>query len=107
MTPKDFTELWETMCKAEAEILGTKGIEYTKAGEDRLINFKEIGSGIDVDPRKVWLIYFMKHIYAIITYIKKGYTYSDETIEGRFHDARNYLALGLALIKDLEIKKSQ
>jgi len=95
MVEKDFIFLLDQMEKTEHEIMSTKGMEYT-AGDlekDRLANFYRIGSELNIDPKMVLWVYLKKHIDSIICYIKQGKEYSDEKIEGRIHDARNYLVL--------------
>lgn len=89
------------MQKEEYQILITKGKEYTQDGDDRLKNFKVLAEELGIDPLIVWFIYFKKHIDSIASYIKHGrVVFSDENIEGRFADARNYLVLGRGIIDD-------
>lgn len=100
MKSEQFLELLETMEKEEKEILLCKGKEYARDDykDDVLSNFKRIAKALEVDPIKVWAVYFMKHIDAILNFVNTGRTASDETIKGRFADARNYLALGFGLV---------
>ena len=48
---------------------------------------------------QAWGVYWLKHVFAIETYVKFGGVKSEE-IEGRFVDLINYCYLGLALIQD-------
>lgn len=95
MLEKDFIELLDQMEKTEHEIMSTKGMEYTAGdlAKDRLSNFYRLGTELGIDPKLVLWIYLKKHLDSIVCYIKQGKEYSDEKIEGRIHDARNYLVL--------------
>ena len=99
MTTQDFETFLAELEKSEHKILLSKGKEYTIGADDRLANFKTHAKSLGLDPLQVWAIYFSKHIDSIMNYVKERKVHS-EPIEGRFMDARNYLALGLALIKD-------
>ena len=84
-------------------ILTVKGADYTGGShahdpKSRLANFYKNAERLGITPFQSWANYFFKHIDAIETYIKKGAVES-EPIEGRFHDAVNYLLLGYMLIK--------
>ena len=102
MIEKEFTKLFKEMQKAEEDLMFSKGVEYTQGdfAKDRLANFYRPGKELDLDPKKICWIYLKKHLDSIVCYIKNNKTYSNETIEGRIHDARNYLALLLAIIKE-------
>lgn len=89
------------MMKKEVEILDTKGREYARDeyGDDVLANFKRKAKTFNVDLLKVWGIDFEKHVDAILNFVRTGQVLS-ESIASRFHDARNYLILGMALIQE-------
>lgn len=99
MNRDEFRKLVTENQKMESELLECKGAEYAK-DSDVLSNFKEIGELVSLPPLHIWSVYFMKHIYAILSYVREGETRSTESIESRFQDARNYLLLGLGLIKE-------
>lgn len=105
MTPQDFDLLLGRLVNDEVDILSSKGHDYTDNGEgnedeDRLFNFKEVGKRLGISPLLVWGIYWTKHNNAIEKFIRTG-AVASEPIEERIKDARNYLALGAALIEDL------
>lgn len=97
---------FEALCKEqysiEKRLMETKGAEYTLENQDVLANFKQNGAELGVDPLLVWGIYMNKHISSIKHYLKNRSVKSTESIDSRFTDARNYLLLGLALIKEGE-----
>lgn len=98
MTRKDFSDLVESTYEECTEIIRAKGVDYTKSSEDALANFKETGKDIGIDPLQVWYIFAQKHWQAIANYVKTGGQSESEPIEGRIHDAINYLLLGKGLI---------
>ena len=95
MLEKDFLEMLQNMEDDEHHIMGTKGMEYTQGDlkTDRLSNFYRIAEELKIDPKMVLWVYLKKHLDSIACYIKNGKEYSEEKIEGRIHDARNYLVL--------------
>lgn len=99
MTNEQFMTLLAEMVIEERNVLGAKGHDYTQGNADRLLNFKRLAAAFGCSPLLVWAIYLEKHLDAIRTYVMTGGVTS-EPIEGRITDARNYLALGRALIED-------
>ena len=102
MLGKDFEILLAKMEEEEHRILGTKGIEYTQNDyeKDRLANFYRLGNELGIDPKMICWVYLKKHIDSIVCYIKQGKEFSEESIEGRIHDARNYLVLLNGIIQE-------
>ena len=101
MLEKDFIDMLGSMEEKEHSIMGTKGMEYTQGDleKDRLANFYRLGKELDVDPKMICWVYLKKHLDSIVCYIKNNKEYSEEKIEGRIHDARNYLVLLQGIIK--------
>lgn len=96
-------EIFQKMVNVEKELLDKKGHEYA-ADHDALANFKskiEIG----VSPLQVAMIFMDKHYSSIKSYVKLGHELSDESIEGRIHDMRNYLALLYMLVQEHKASK--
>lgn len=104
MNIQRFTEIVVAARKRQDELLLKKGADYTRHDPDRLANFKTVAAGLGMKPEQVWAIYFMKHIDAIMAYVKTGKAES-EAISGRTDDAINYLLLFEALIEDLAKEK--
>lgn len=97
-----FFKMLKEMQKEELSVMISKGKEYTVSSDDKLANFKSIADRLNITPEIVCMCYLLKHMDSIRNYILTGKTYSDESIEGRILDARNYLPLLLAIIKDQE-----
>lgn len=70
-----------------------KGEEYTVSNEDKFKNFKSVGERMSLKAEEVCLIYLLKHMDSIRNYVLTGSEVSEEPIEGRIQDARNYLLL--------------
>lgn len=102
MEEKEFLELQNRMETNEHNIMGTKGIEYTQGDlkTDRLANFYRIAKELGQSPMLVCYIYLKKHLDSITCFVKNGREYTDEKIEGRINDARNYLILLNAIIQE-------
>lgn len=101
MTKKHFNQFVKQFHREQEKLLLTKGHDYTMGNDDRLLNFKEVASLTGMTPLQVWSVYWLKHIFAICTYVKYGKV-SSEGIESRFLDEANYNLLGLALIQDIK-----
>ena len=75
-----------------------KAGEYT-AGQDRLLNFKQVAEFLSQRPAEVALAYLLKHIQSVALAVqskKYAWTWETESGEGlkqRIADARNYLCL--------------
>lgn len=102
MQEKEFVELMDSMEKTEHDIMGVKGMEYTQGDlkTDRLANFYRIAKEINCDPKLVCYIYLKKHLDSIACFVKNNQEYSEEKIDGRINDARNYLVLLNAIIQE-------
>ena len=100
--------LFKAMVKEESDLLNNKGREYA-SDNDALDNFKSQAKEMGVDPLVVLSIFMNKHYRSIQSYIRNGRkTKSNESIEGRIADLRNYAFLAACLIKDTpseEVKK--
>ena len=113
MKEKEFVEMLGRMEEEEHRIMGTKGMEYTQGNlyNDRLSNFYRIAGELSIDPKIVLWVYLKKHLDSIACFIKQGKEYSEEKIEGRIHDARNYLVLLNGIIQqqknDKELRQEE
>lgn len=96
-------EIFQRIVNVEKDLLDKKGHEYA-ADEDCLANFRsklEIG----VSPLQVAMILMDKHYSSIKSYVKLGHELSEESVEGRIHDMRNYLALFYMLVQEHKASK--
>jgi len=100
MTNDEFYQILKKMVLEEEDIMVKKGHEYCEGNDDKLHNFKDVAERTGLTPIQVWQVYFLKHISSITNYVKDGVEASNEPIEGRIMDARNYLALLRGLIEE-------
>ena len=100
MLVKDFFNLADKMHIKEMRLMKDKGKEYTVNDTDKLKNFKSIAERLKTFPEFILLVYLLKHMDSIRNYILDGTEACDEPIEGRIIDARNYLLLLGAMIKE-------
>lgn len=103
MTKKKFNKFLKQFHSSQEKLLISKGHDYTQGSDDRFLNFKEVASLTGMTPLQVWAVYWMKHVFAICTYVKFGEVKS-EGIEGRFLDEANYNVLGAALLSEYNKK---
>lgn len=100
MKVNNFFTFAEKQFAIEMKIMKEKGEEYTRSDADKLKNFKAIAEDLGLTPIQVCMVYLKKHDMSIDNYVKTGAVVSDEPIDGRIHDSRNYKLLLLALIKE-------
>lgn len=99
----------DEMCK-KIEKIFVKILKTHKEGqkeyaeiEDVFSNFKKIGKNVNVSKEKVLLVYLLKHIDGISSYID-GHEMQREDIRGRITDALVYLCLLWGMIDESEQK---
>src|SRR3990172_9547854 len=105
MTTEEFNHFFGDFMGECRKIHATKGKEYSGNG-DRLANFKRLAARLTAPPETVCLIYGTKHLDALASLTEHIETEKrlppsiSEPIEGRFHDAVNYLVLLAALCEE-------
>lgn len=90
-----FTELWNELIDQSAKVFSQKNADYADAG-DVLANIKGAAQQLGLSPEQVALVYFHKHIQAL-TKGMLGQELQSESLEERFVDAENFLAILWAL----------
>ena len=105
MLVKDFFKWARNESKVELDLMEKKGIEYTVSDDDKLANFKSIGERLKCKPEFVAMVYLLKHMDSVRNYVLQGTEASNEPIEGRLRDIRNYCLLLGALIKERKEEK--
>ena len=99
MTNNQFTKFIKNFRRKQDELISRKGHDYTIGNKDRLFNFKFVAELIGITPAQVAAVYWLKHILAILTYVKFGKVESED-IDSRFFDESNYNALMRAVFYD-------
>lgn len=99
MTHEQFIKFQDQLHKEIYDIGDTKGKEYAHSN-DRFANFRRLADQLNLKDYQVGWVYATKHIDSIISYIKEGKIFSEESIRGRFKDAILYFELILAMIEE-------
>ncbi len=104
---KDQQDLFKAVIKEEMELLTKKGAEYASEA-DSLDNFKRQAEELGLSPFQVLSVLMNKHYRSVQSFVRNGgKTSSNEPIEGRLNDLRNYAFLALCLLKDMEASESK
>ena len=109
MTNDAFHQMVEEATKARLDMAMQKGREYANEQEDRNFNFKIIATLLGIEPETVAMVYKLKHILSMCTYIKDLEQGKPrelvEPIEGRIDDDQNYSDLLRGIIRDRDTGK--
>ena len=100
MTQQDYDLCAEQLLNLASAIAISKRPGYTRGDVDVLNNFKRSGATAKITAKQAWVVYFMKHIDAIVTHMADPALPVSESMDGRFADAVNYLKLGWALLQE-------
>ena len=94
MSPKDFNELVERRFKLAREVLTTKGIEYSTAG-DKLHNFKRAAAMDGETPEEALWGMLKKHLVSVMDAIEKidRFGVTQAWIDEKLGDCQNYFIL--------------
>jgi len=98
MLVEDFFVWAKEEFDTEMTLMRDKGKEYTVSDADKLKNFKSIGERMKCKPEFVAMVYLLMD--SVRNYVLDGIEASNESIEGRLRDIRNYCLLVGALIKE-------
>tara|TARA_R100000808_G_C2154259_1_gene165137 strand:- start:6564 stop:6869 length:306 start_codon:yes stop_codon:yes gene_type:complete len=73
--------------------------EYAREKKNAFANFERIGNNLSIDRQKVLLVYLLKHIDGICSYVD-GHKSQRENVRGRITDAIVYLCLLWGMIDE-------
>jgi hypothetical protein len=95
----DFYSIVQDVLEDCITIMREKGDAYAGEGQDKFANFNRLADKLGLDMKKIWQVYFQKHIDAIESFLREEY-HDPEPIEGRIKDAINYLLILYGMIKE-------
>ena len=75
--------------------------EYARKSSNAFANFERIGINLNINKEKVLLVYLLKHIDGICSYVD-GYKSQREDVRGRITDTIVYLCLLWGMIDNNE-----
>ena len=78
--------------------------EYARQNNNAFANFERIGNNLNIAKEEVLLVYLLKHIDGICSYIQ-GHRSQREDVRGRITDIIVYLCLLWGMIDDNDAAK--
>jgi len=94
MTNEEFAKVVAELDAACQTLLDKKGADYTK-NDNRLDNFEVVAAllqGAPMDRITVCAVYLLKQVISLCRYVRER-TLESESLDSRFQDVRNYIAL--------------
>ena len=90
-----YFEVFGNFTEQMAEIMTGKSHDYAagQQNKDPLFNFREIAQllhNAPITPYTIAMVYFLKHVFSLITFTKTGQQESGEGLTGRHIDVANY-----------------
>ena len=73
--------------------------EYARKQSNAFANFERVGENLNISREEVLLVYLLKHIDGICSYVK-GHKSQREDVRGRLTDAIVYLCLLWGMIEN-------
>ncbi len=73
--------------------------EYARKQSNAFANFERVGENLSLNKKEVLLVYLLKHIDGICSYVK-GHKSQREDIRGRLTDAIVYLCLLWGMVEE-------
>ena len=101
MTKQGMVEVMARLQGEEKIARGAGQQEYAQDDSNAFANFERVAAATDTTREKVLLVYLLKHIDGISSYVK-GHRSQRESIRGRITDARVYLALLAGMVEEDE-----
>lgn len=73
--------------------------EYARKSLNAFANFERVGDNLGIDKKEVLLVYLLKHIDGICSYVK-GHKSQREDVRGRITDVIVYLCLLWGMVEE-------
>lgn len=99
MTRDERLKIVEDTVKRCMDIMGSKGIEYSRGEVDVNSNFKRVGEAVGIDALVICYIYMAKHWDSLASYVKTR-DGGSEGIQSRLDDMHNYLFIFESLLHE-------
>ena len=98
MTQKQMEKLIQTIFLQIQKTREAGQREYARKQNNAFANFERIAENLNLDRKEVLLVYMLKHIDGISSYIK-GHKSQREDVRGRITDTIVYLCLLWGMIE--------
>ena len=92
MTQKQMEVLMNSIFNTIQETREAGQKEYARKTKNAFANFERVGENLNIDRKKVLLVYLLKHIDGICAYVD-GHKSQREDVTGRITDVIVYLCL--------------
>jgi len=99
MTQKEMKLTMEEIFKEIQRTREAGQKEYARENSNAFANFERIGNNLNLSKEKVLLVYLLKHIDGICSYVE-GYKSQREDVRGRITDIIVYLCLLWGMIDE-------
>ena len=103
MTQKEMELTMENIFKEIQRMREAGQKEYARKSSNAFANFERIGSNLNLSREKVLLVYLLKHIDGISSYVE-GHKSQREDVRGRITDVIVYLCLLWGMSESHETK---
>lgn len=101
MNNTEFSRLMEDTIKELRDLKDKGQKEYARNDTNVFSNFVRVSQALNIDQKQVLLVFLLKHIDGIISYIN-GYKSQRENVRGRINDALVYLFFLRGMIEEEE-----
>ena len=105
MTKKKMEALISQIFKEIQTVREAGQKEYARNQNNAFANFERIANNLDTSREKILMVYLLKHIDGILSYIN-GHKSQREDVRGRITDAIVYLCLLWGMINDTDNKRA-
>jgi len=99
MTQKKMEKLINQIFKEIQTVRAAGQKEYARKQNNAFANFERVGENLGIAREEVLLVYLLKHIDGICSYVK-GHKSQREDVRGRLTDAIVYLCLLWGMVED-------
>ena len=99
MTHESFKEYVAKFFNEVIDEIKRKNADYASGSANAFAAFDEAASVLGLSREQVWAVFYMKHVQALVRYIKTGELMSED-IENRITDLAAYAAILSALVDD-------
>jgi hypothetical protein len=101
VSKKEMEELMESIFSKIQKMREAGQKEYARKKSNAFANFERVAEHIDSSREKVLMVYLLKHIDGISSYVN-GHKSQREDVRGRLTDAIVYLCLLWGMVEDTE-----
>ena len=103
MTHDELTKFLDNFGKEILDTIRAKNSDYAGASRNAFAAFDEAAAVLGLTREQVWAVYYMKHVQAVMRYIKTGGLMS-ESIMDRLTDLTAYPMLLAGMVSEGEDK---